>query len=491
VIALGLLLAEPAACLEETEFSVSVTCGQTPIKQVTLGIVLPASISPAEVNVGASAFGETGCLGGVSSDDCIGATGLSTGVDLAASRVVPANMAGMPDTYYFSIVGNLLENRLCDPGTASFVFKVVVQTASPVPPADTILFTFEGLEAVDSALNMADPNDSFPTDPFIDVDDLPIAIDDYVWSFRGDGAPARIVTKPSIGDPTGNRWDVILESAGVEVRDLTFGAIAPPGSSLATIRFVGCEPGNSSLPATEFCDEPGSLVTPNASPTASFSVGPALALPLSGVLYVHLVGVIPTSAFDDALNYGDESVYLGTIDALGANGNPVAITFEGAEEVSPSGAAFYEANVGPLGSSSTGSGLNGGLLSDSDGDTVTDDSDNCVYTPNSSQGDNGGVLTSTPDDIGDACQCGDFHLSGQVGRGIVDNSDRQIAQEVLVGLHTDPELVQRCNVSPDCDCNILDVVTLELATDSNPSTPAGPGILLVCFDANPIACPEP
>jgi hypothetical protein len=55
-----------------------------------------------------------------------------------------------------------------------------------------------------------------------------------------------------------------------------------------------------------------------------------------------------------------------------------------------------------------------GTLYDRDGDGLADPLDNCPSIANAGQRDAGGIGTSTPDGIGDACQCGDVNDSGLV-----------------------------------------------------------------------------
>jgi hypothetical protein len=51
---------------------------------------------------------------------------------------------------------------------------------------------------------------------------------------------------------------------------------------------------------------------------------------------------------------------------------------------------------------------------DSDGDGHPDAADNCPYEPNPTQSDGGGWQSTSPDGIGDACQCGSVDLSGAI-----------------------------------------------------------------------------
>ncbi len=51
---------------------------------------------------------------------------------------------------------------------------------------------------------------------------------------------------------------------------------------------------------------------------------------------------------------------------------------------------------------------------DSDGDSAADSADNCPYEPNPTQSDGGRWLSTTPDGIGDACQCANLDSIGAV-----------------------------------------------------------------------------
>jgi uncharacterized repeat protein (TIGR03806 family) len=69
----------------------------------------------------------------------------------------------------------------------------------------------------------------------------------------------------------------------------------------------------------------------------------------------------------------------------------------------------------PLGVTLLGSWIDTGLATiDSDGDGDADSADNCDYERNADQADSGGWLTTTPDGIGDACQCLNVTPGGQI-----------------------------------------------------------------------------
>jgi uncharacterized repeat protein (TIGR03806 family) len=69
----------------------------------------------------------------------------------------------------------------------------------------------------------------------------------------------------------------------------------------------------------------------------------------------------------------------------------------------------------PLAVSLLGSWIDSGLgVIDSDGDTVSDATDNCDYEPNTTQTDSGGWMSSGSNGVGDACQCGNAALTGAI-----------------------------------------------------------------------------
>ncbi len=79
--------------------------------------------------------------------------------------------------------------------------------------------------------------------------------------------------------------------------------------------------------------------------------------------------------------------------------------------------------------------------SDTDGDGIFDEFDNCPYTPNASQTDSGGVATAGPDGIGDLCQCGDV-----TGEGQVNSFDAEWIKRYALGLPS-----PLFNVGGNCD----------------------------------------
>ena len=67
---------------------------------------------------------------------------------------------------------------------------------------------------------------------------------------------------------------------------------------------------------------------------------------------------------------------------------------------------------------------------DDDGDGSPDACDNCPFVANPGQEDTGGINTTEPDGIGNACQCGDV-----TGNGIVNGQDANSIKRHGLGQH--------------------------------------------------------
>ena len=106
--------------------------------------------------------------------------------------------------------------------------------------------------------------------------------------------------------------------------------------------------------------------------------------------------------------------------------------------------------------------------SDPDGDRVCG-ADNCPYVQNPGQEDHGS-LTTDPDGIGDACQCGDV-----TGGGIIDAADVAAYRQQLTLATPSP----RCRVIDNHEgCSIVDAMVVQRALVG-----LGPGIAQVCAAA--------
>jgi hypothetical protein len=120
---------------------------------------------------------------------------------------------------------------------------------------------------------------------------------------------------------------------------------------------------------------------------------------------------------------------------------------------------------------------------DTDGDGIPDPIDNCPYTPNADQKDSGGLNTTTPDGIGDVCQCGDID-----NNGIVNANDGTKYLRASLGLSPYGSIAampgaaapEKCDVNGDGVCNANDASIITRATLG-----LSPGIQQKCTAAVP------
>lgn len=107
-----------------------------------------------------------------------------------------------------------------------------------------------------------------------------------------------------------------------------------------------------------------------------------------------------------------------------------------------------------------------GIPDDADLDLRRDFEDNCVYTANADQLDQGGFQTTVADSVGDACQCGEGEDNGVVDEGgIGGNAD---LTAMLGYLRGEPSLdfdVNRCSIQNPSSCTILDAALLHGAVN--------------------------
>jgi hypothetical protein len=98
------------------------------------------------------------------------------------------------------------------------------------------------------------------------------------------------------------------------------------------------------------------------------------------------------------------------------------------------------------------SGLLAPATGDYDADGFEDAIDVCPLTSDD-QADSGAVATATPDGVGDVCQCGDVDDDG-----IVTAGDAALIQLELSGQIGSLSAPQKCDVSGDGSCTVVDVV---------------------------------
>ncbi len=114
---------------------------------------------------------------------------------------------------------------------------------------------------------------------------------------------------------------------------------------------------------------------------------------------------------------------------------------------------------------------------DTDGDGVSDATDNCVFVANPGQEDMGGLFGPPGDGVGDVCQCGDVNGDGQVDLLDAAIYKRGLANVLPTALDED-----KCSViGGRLDCEPNDQQTLRQAIVGS-----GPGLAQVCQSANAV-----
>ncbi len=103
------------------------------------------------------------------------------------------------------------------------------------------------------------------------------------------------------------------------------------------------------------------------------------------------------------------------------------------------------------------------FIADSDFDSLGDAQDNCPTIPNPQQEDRGGLLSTTPNGRGDACECGDV-----TDDGIVDGADETLFRSKLAnpGVPFPFAAEVKCSVlGRSQECDVVDVTVIQRALD--------------------------
>ncbi len=95
---------------------------------------------------------------------------------------------------------------------------------------------------------------------------------------------------------------------------------------------------------------------------------------------------------------------------------------------------------------------------DWDGDGVEDALDVCPVDASSGQLDSGGLATSSPDGVGNGCQCGDTSDDGRI-----DATDVSALRALLAGSLVQLAAPEKCDVGGSAACDLIDAVRLRRA----------------------------
>ena len=442
----------------EALYDVFLYCPAFPISKVQLGVIMPQDATSANVDFG------LGCT----PTNCVGAVGhgLGTTVDPNASfakgpdpAFVAAGARG--DTVYFSIQAQAAAT-LCDPDGPDLEVRVAqFEIENPAVGMPTPSLTKEGLSA--PPVNLLEPL----------TDDTGRVLEPAEYSFASVNQDPQVslTLEPATGGVPGHRWQVELDT-NLELHRVTFGLVAPAGTTTTQMRFIGCTTPSGPQPTRRSCLANNAL-GPYVSPATSYTVGPTAST--SGLrtdtLYVSLGGSRTSGAPLPALNIANQPVVLGVVELDPTTVAP-ALTLDGVGTTAVFGTAYVTSSntavVTPL--VQVGSGYN--APSDYDADGRSDDLDNCPYTANVTQANNGGFLTTNPDLYGDLCQCADGD-----GNGAVFAADTAALRAVLTGTAS-AAVASRCSVAGGPECDIRDYAVFKRALSG-----LSPGIASVCASA--------
>jgi hypothetical protein len=454
-------------------YEIVLSCPVQPIGRVELALVLPEEIPLEQIDFG------PGCRD-VSEGGCRNATMLHLRVDPIRSFLLLPDEGsdtvpgGKPGAVYFTMTGVEEPDpdgvgqiqKLCEVGDVNVLATVVVNQF-PIDGSSPSLSP-QAVDDVASSpeveMKIAMANTQFPDADFEfegqpiqteKLDEIPFA--QYAFAVGSDNAPIEFELRPSGTDTTGAFWDVNISSQ-TEILRATIGFIQPQGTT--SIAFV-----------------PTGMTVNSA---ATFSQGPSSTLPRPDTLYVTIEGDLEgLDIFDRTMVPAGGSATLGRIEIVNPTGDAPIITLEGAAQLAtPPGDPFVEPGGAPIAADQallTGSGATG---EDFDGDGVQNNTDNCVFTFNPTQDNNGGFLTTVPDTLGDECQCGDPDADGRI---LNNGSDVAALREVVAGLTNDANALGLCSVADSPACDMKDVIVLQRRLAGQPAPP----IAAACLRAIP------
>ncbi len=302
---------------------------------------------------------------------------------------------------------------------------------------------------------------------------------------------AEIRLQPAAGETstTAVDWDVCVADTTVSyMHRVTLGLLGPVNASYPTLLLDDCLVGPNASGKRTCAREVGT--DPEwVDESVTFTQGPLVASSgdlIPDTLYTPIEGGSPGTGGADVLNpYLSRDSCVGIVTngsppaTLGAPPIPVRDGFfeldyhdaalaagpqpyQTADDVLEAldGASVYETIVFSSGD-------------DLDGDGFTDVVDNCPFSANADQSDDGGFTSTVPNGVGNACECGDANGSGKVmaasppetgtnGTPLVP--DLQRIREYLVGMHPDDlNLAKICSVAGDTACDAADAVVLDRA----------------------------
>ena len=370
------------------------------IGRIQLGIRIPGLTAE---NAGDYLFGdiddgdgdqscdETGCSGAPDLGQCDG----SDTVDTSSSETFVlkphlTSFPGDPDVLYLSLKGKPLDGTgppsLCD----SLPEEVLARIGLPALPTQEASVTTDGADAV--ADDTSGVFDQFDAVGFQDETGTDIPGADWAFATGPQDASVRMLVSREVADPTGEYWLLKLAATGEEVKELTFGVVAEAGTSPSQYQLLGCgTPGA------------GTMATCAAAPfpwiDATQSKTGAGVLPQTqNVFWITLHGNLdsadPVRTDTDVLLpvppgvTEERRVSLGVLQVPSATINPDTppTLYQDPTDavlVAPTGAPVLKApGATPHDLADRNLSQQPADNADSDGDGISEDTDNCRYAPN-------------------------------------------------------------------------------------------------------------
>jgi hypothetical protein len=435
-------------------------CGDRAISQLYFGVVPPQSFVPGE-----SFFDFGGCTQPEGNlRFCNGANDIGPNVSPSSFVVEPGPETPPPartDTIYLHLIGagGSSGSLLCEPGSPETYLGLL---RLPERTPELVLSDFDGLTGLDGG------QAPLPDDALRLVRERP------------DPKGAALFVRPAPDDDGGDRWLVTFDS-DTAFASFSFGLVMPPGSD--EVSFGSCtEPVG---PDRRRVCNGGDGLGQDVDFQAVRTVGPSTNLAQFGLrtdtLYVYLAGALSGVAELPALNLPGQTTRLGVFrfdsPPFQNLGFVPTLSFEKLELLDDYWSDIEEWTDGNGGNVQTfalisSGGFGGSGDPDTDGDCLVDAEDRCPYvntdpgglcTPDNADGGTleqvGGVLvaSSTPDGIGDACQCG-------AARDNPDVVDLDI--DLLRSALADPTVAAGLSASSRAKCNSLGPVlgTVDAAT---------------------------
>ncbi|MFK7896818.1 MAG: hypothetical protein AB8G23_13330 [Myxococcota bacterium] len=474
------------------DYQVVLECGDTPIRELYFGIILPQSMP----NDGFFNFGD--CQDDTVSDGdlyCTGASQIGSTVAQSSFVTVPdGEPAGAKrgDTVYVHLegAGGGSNNLLCEPGDGA-LFLADFQIEVDIPP-HLVFHAREGVVGLDdSGLPIPESGIRLIREPAL--------------------TDTRVYVRPAVGDTTGTRFSVSMSSELALAR-FSFGITLPPNA--ATVSFGDCNENIGSNGRRGCADglELGSTVDFDGVRI----IGPSQGLQQFDLrtdsLYVYVEGNLGGASALPGINLPNQQVLLGyfTFDEPppGAFAFVPTAHFEQIKSLDEAWGGDVNdwtdtssADVQTI-SLYSSTGYGGGEDPDLDLDGIENADDRCPYVPSAGNLDNGTleqpfspVLSATePDYIGNECQCGDA-----INSNTVISPDIELLRDALndpsVAATIPPEALAKCNsIGPvmgvidqetqlPIDCNLNDVFALIKGRLGAGPLIATPGGFPVCPDA--------